>query len=68
VIQTCGNKVDQHTSPIPEPAAGQAKILELLLMASLSGLPQTTRISHNVQSASAFYEGANGPASLPRVL
>jgi len=67
IIQPCADKVDQHTSPIPEPGAAQEKILELLLLASLSSLPQITRISHNVPPASAFYDSANRPVCLRRV-
>lgn len=32
VIQPCGDKVHQHTSPISEPGAAQEKILELVLL------------------------------------
>jgi len=32
LIEPCGDKVDQHTSPIPEPGAAQEKILELVLL------------------------------------
>ena len=32
LIEPCSDKVDQHTSPIPEPGAAQEKILELVLL------------------------------------
>jgi len=67
IIQPCSDKVDPHTSPVPEPEAAQEKILELLLLASLSGLPRVMRISHNAPPASACNDRANNRLCLRRV-
>ena len=67
IIQSCGDKVEQHTSQIPEPGSGREVILQLLLGFPARSAAEDTDQSQCGPSASAFHDSANRPVCLRRV-